>query len=136
MNVNSIGSVGASGVDTSQQANRSMGLGRDAFMKLLLAQLQYQDPLKPMDDTDFIAQLAQLNTVQQLEELNESFESFMGQQNLMRGADLIGRTVSASVAGGDSVQGTVSAAKIKDGEVILVIDGTEVSLQNVSVVEE
>ena len=135
MDVNPVGSVGAGGVAASQQTDR-MGIGRDAFMKLLLAQLQYQDPLKPMDDTDFIAQLAQLNTLEQLERLNQAFESFMGHQDLMRGSELIGRTVSALTEGGDLVRGTVSAAKIRDGEVILVVDETEVSLQSVSVVEE
>ena len=135
MNVNPVGSVGASEVGASQQADR-MGIGRDAFMKLLLAQLQYQDPLKPMDDTDFIAQLAQLNTLEQLERLNQAFESFMGQQNLMRGSELIGRTVSALTEGGDVVEGTVSAAKVRDGEVMLVVDDTEVPLRSVSVIEE
>lgn len=135
MEVNPIGSVGASDVDASRQADR-MGIGRDAFMKLLLAQLRYQDPLKPMDDTDFIAQLAQLNTLEQLERLNESFEGFMEQQNLMRGAELIGRTVSAMMEGGGTVEGIVSAVKVRYGEVILVVDGTEVSLRSVSAVQE
>jgi len=135
MDVNPIGSVGAREVDASQQADR-MGIGRDAFMKLLLAQLRYQDPLKPMDDTDFVAQLAQLNTLEQLERLNESFEGFMEQQNLMRGADLIGRTVSATMGGGGTVEGIVSAVKVRNGEVILVVDGTEVSLRSVSLVQE
>jgi flagellar basal-body rod modification protein FlgD len=135
MDVNPIGSVEARKVDASSQADR-MGLGRDAFMKLLLAQLRYQDPLQPMDDTDFIAQLAQLNTLEQLERLNQSFEGFMEQQNLMRGAELIGRTVSAMMEGEGIVEGIVSAAKFRNGEVILVIDGTEVSLQSVLVVQE
>jgi len=135
MSVNPIGPVGAGGTDASQEASR-MGLGRDAFMKLLLAQFQYQDPLSPMGDQDFIVQLAQLETLQQLDKLNESFVSFMGQQNLMRGAELIGRTVSATTLGGEVVEGTVSAAKVVSGEVILVVDGTEVPMENVSVVQQ
>ncbi len=135
MDVNPIGSVETREADASSQADR-MGIGRDAFMKLLLAQLRYQDPLQPMDDTDFIAQLAQLNTLEQLERLNESFEGFMEQQNLMRGAELIGRTVSAMMEGGGTVEGIVSAVKVRYGEVILVIDGTEVSLRSVLVVQE
>ena len=135
MDVSPVGSYGASEPDASQQADR-MGIGRDAFMKLLLAQLQYQDPLQPMDDTDFIAQLAQLNTLEQFERLNESFESFMAQQNLLRGTDLIGRTVSALTYGGEVVAGTVSAVKVRGGEVMLVVDGSEVSLASVSLIEE
>ena len=135
MDVNPIGSYGASEPTSWQQTDR-LGIGRDAFMKLLLAQLQYQDPLQPMDDTDFIAQLAQLNTLQELEKLNQSFEFFMAEQSLMRGTELIGRTVSASTYGGEVVEGIVSAVKVTGGEVMLVVDGTEVALRSVSVVEE
>ena len=135
MEVNPIQSLGNEGASASPQTDR-LGIGRDAFMKLLLAQLRYQDPLKPMDDMDFIAQLAQLNTLEQLDRLNEAFETFMGQQSLMRGAELIGRTVSASTPGGEVVEGIVSAVRVRGGEVMLVLDDTEVSLETVTVVEE
>jgi len=135
MAVNPTGPYGLGSSGASDEADR-MGIGRDAFMKLLLAQLQYQDPLKPMDDTQFIAQLAQLNTLEQLDKLNESFEYFMAQQNLLRGTELIGKTVSARTYGGEVVEGTVSAVRIVGGNVVLVVDGTEVSLHSVSEIGE
>jgi flagellar basal-body rod modification protein FlgD len=46
-------------------------LGQDAFLQLLLAQLQNQDPLSPMEDKDFIAQLAQFNSLNQLTEMSQ-----------------------------------------------------------------
>lgn len=52
----------------------SQDLGQDAFMTLLMTQLQYQNPLDPMDNTEFIAQMAQFSTVEQLTTLNETTE--------------------------------------------------------------
>ncbi|MBN2419553.1 MAG: hypothetical protein JXL81_09235 [Deltaproteobacteria bacterium] len=56
-------------------------LGRDAFMKLFLAQMNHQDPLNPMDTTQFSSQLAQFSTLEQLYNVNENLESIEGIQN-------------------------------------------------------
>jgi len=56
-------------------------LGRDAFMKLFLAQMNHQDPLNPMDTTEFSAQLAQFSTLEQLYNVNENLESIEGNQS-------------------------------------------------------
>ncbi|MGC4085794.1 MAG: flagellar hook capping FlgD N-terminal domain-containing protein [Vicinamibacterales bacterium] len=47
-------------------------LGKDAFLNLLVTQLQHQDPTKPMDDTAFLAQLAQFSSLEQLQQMNQS----------------------------------------------------------------
>ena len=47
-------------------------LGKDAFLKMLIAQLRHQDPLNPMDGTAFVAQLAQFSSLEQLTNLNET----------------------------------------------------------------
>ena len=49
-------------------------LDRDAFLQLLIVQLQHQDPLNPMDDRDFIAQMAQFSALEQMVQLNQTFE--------------------------------------------------------------
>ncbi len=56
-------------------------LGRDAFMKLFLAQMNHQDPLNPMDTTEFSSQLAEFSTLEQLYNVNENLESIEGIQS-------------------------------------------------------
>jgi flagellar basal-body rod modification protein FlgD len=58
-------------------------LGKDEFLKLLITQLQYQDPLNPMEGTEFATQLAQFNSVEQLINLNDGVNGLANAQNVM-----------------------------------------------------
>ncbi len=71
-------------------------ISRDDFMKLLIAQLQHQDPLSPMDNQEFAVQLATFNSLEQLVGLNEKLESLASQQGIasrFNSASLIGKQV-------------------------------------------
>jgi flagellar basal-body rod modification protein FlgD len=57
------------------EANKQDPLGRDAFMNLLLTQLQHQDPTQPQADGEFIAQLAQFSALEQLQQMNKKLDS-------------------------------------------------------------
>lgn len=127
---------GASSAATSAAGADSLSLGKDSFLQLLLTQLRYQDPLKPMEDQDFIAQLAQLNTLEELQSLNRSFGEFMQQQNVMRGAELLGRSVVGATADGTPVSGLVSSVAVRGGQVLLTVGGREVPLSGVTAIEE
>ncbi len=106
---------------TAAQQATSLGsqLGQDAFLKLLTTQLQNQDPLHPMDDTQSVAQLAQFSSVQATTELKDAFASFQSNFSVMQSAGLLGKTVSAQSAdaGGNvsSVTGTVKTISVING---------------------
>jgi len=73
-------------------------LGRDEFLKLFLVQLNYQDPLNPMDSTQFSAQLAQFSSLEQLFNINENLEAINGLQadsGRYQSLDLIGKEIEA-----------------------------------------
>jgi flagellar basal-body rod modification protein FlgD len=87
----------------SQAAERSTGVSRDAFLQLLITQLRYQDPLSPMENEAFLAQLAQFSSLEQMQQLNENFANSMAlaqSEANSSATGLIGRYVRAS---GDTV---------------------------------
>lgn len=105
------------------------GLGESDFMTLLLAQLKNQDPLKPMEDKDFIAQLAQFNSLSQLTEMNKAIKEMNSSQNLAEGSALIGKTVSGLADDGSMVTGLVSGWHLVSSKVILDVDGKSLPLE-------
>src|SRR5882672_589140 len=89
--VNSNTSTDTSVLNTTNAANAS-----DRFLKLLVAQMQNQDPLNPMDNAQVTSQMAQINTVTGIEKLNtavDGLSSQFAQLQAMQGASLVGRDV-------------------------------------------
>jgi flagellar basal-body rod modification protein FlgD len=85
--------------------------GRDTFLKLLIAQLEHQDPLSPMENMDFTAQLAQFSSLEQMEAINANLTSLVSAQtavNGMQAADLIGKEVAGQGNTTQVRQGTAS----------------------------
>ena len=98
---------------------RSNELDRNAFLNLLMTQLRHQDPLNPMDDRDFIAQLAQFSSLEQMQSLNSTF-------NRTQAFGMIGKHVMAisrnPVTGTPiEIAGRVDSVQIRAGEPWLVI---------------
>jgi flagellar basal-body rod modification protein FlgD len=107
------------------------GLGKDDFLKLLLTQLSNQDPLKPLEDKEFIAQLAQFNSLEQMVKVNESLTQLGLSLGLSQASTMIGKAIVAKTASGQ-IAGMVSAVKLTDGKPLLVLDdGTDVEMANV-----
>jgi flagellar basal-body rod modification protein FlgD len=111
-------------------------LDKSAFMKLLVSQLQHQDPLSPVANEDFVAQLATFSSLEQLEGLNQNVIAMiaLNQSNallsqLTQSSDLIGKDVTwEDFDTGAQQSGTVESVKIVDGQAVLRIDGQDVPL--------
>jgi flagellar basal-body rod modification protein FlgD len=107
-----IGAVSSTpSASTGLQAN---GLGMQDFLKILLTQLTYQDPLKPMDNQQFMAQMAQFTALQQTQELNTKIDQLITNQAALQSVGLIGRTVEVQTEGG-KFTGTVTALSFSSG---------------------
>jgi flagellar basal-body rod modification protein FlgD len=114
-------------------SNSSVGaIGSDQFLQLLVAQLQNQDPLDPISNQDFIAQLTSLNTVQSLSGLNTSFSEMLKLQQLTQGADLIGKTIDYTPPGGGAtVTGKVDSVAAQNGQFVLTVGSDQVTLDQI-----
>lgn len=110
INVNTFGVASAG----AKREAKGDNLGKDDFLKLLVTQLRYQDPLNPMDDTDFIAQTAQFTALEQMQNLNNT--TLLGQAT-----NFIGKDVQAIDENGVVVEGTVTGAKVVDGRTKIVV---------------
>ncbi len=103
---------------------------QDLFLKMLIAQLQNQDPEEPMSNAEMVSQLAQLTNVDALNALNASFKDVLALQRLLNGTGLIGRQVEYEVDG-LSRQGTVESVLNTAGDVKLLVDGLELNLDEI-----
>ena len=91
--------VGKTSTATQTQTTQAKILGKDDFMKLLLAQMKNQDPLNPMDGTDFTAQLAQFSSLEQLSNLNTEIKAQSVNQLTLgyaQSVNMIGKEVVAN----------------------------------------
>jgi flagellar basal-body rod modification protein FlgD len=85
------------------------------FLRILVAQLNNQDPLKPLDNDQFVTQLAQFTSLQQTQNLNDKLESLLSIQGAMQSVGLLGRTVDVNGESG-MVTGKVTALNFVGGE--------------------
>ncbi|MBX9581945.1 MAG: flagellar hook capping protein [Gemmataceae bacterium] len=107
-------------------------IGTDQFLQLLVAQLQNQDPLSPLDNNQLLSQLATLNTVSGIQQLNANFSEMLRLTQLTQGADLIGKTIRYTPAGGgDPVAGTVNSVQVQNGAFVLQVGDASVGLSQV-----
>jgi flagellar basal-body rod modification protein FlgD len=83
-------------------------MGKDDFMKILITQLSHQDPTKPMEDKEFIAQMAQFSTLEQMTNMNKQFSAMSERLNSTQAFNMLGKSVEL-LSGGIPVQGTVDA---------------------------
>lgn len=132
-----IQSIGAAPVVTGTPQNA--GLGQDDFLKILLTQLQFQDPLKPLDNQEFIAQMAQFTSLEMNRQQNDKTDALLTIQAATQALALIGKQVEVSTS--NSVQvGTVTAVRFQNGTPAVTVQTTngsyltDVTLSQISLV--
>jgi flagellar basal-body rod modification protein FlgD len=111
---------------TPTQLSRNTGgtLGKDDFLRLFVAQLQHQDPMNPMQDSDFMGQMASFSSLEQITNLAVANERIASSLSSTNAIGLIGRTVTY-VDENDVVHtGKVEKVSTSDGKPFLTVDGT------------
>jgi len=131
-------SGGASSASTTQSFVPGGSLGKNAFLQLLATQLEYQDPLQPTDNTQFVAQLAQFSSLEQMTNVStqegqvvSSVNQLTATSELTSAFDLLGNTVGLQASDGSTVSGTVTAVQSTANGVTVTVNGTAYPLTDV-----
>ncbi|HEY8065711.1 MAG TPA: flagellar hook assembly protein FlgD [Methylosinus sp.] len=138
MTVNSTTSVTNATATTSTSgtpstSNSTQTLGYDQFLTLLVTEMKYQDPTKPMDPTQTVSQLASFSSVEQAVKTNTTLTSILNSNLLTQASSFIGKTVSSSDGSTSGVVASVSTsssgvtATLTDGSTISIGSGVKVS---------
>ena len=106
-------------------------LGQDEFLQLLVTQMRNQDPLKPVSDTEFIAQMAQFSNLEQTKAMSGDIAQLRQSGSFTQAAALMGKQVSLLSGENTFTKGIVTDLAVKDGEVRLIINGKSYELGQV-----
>ena len=117
-------------------SNPSAALGQDAFLKLLVAQMKYQDPMSPSDNQQFIQEQATFSTVEALNDLKSTMTAMQASDQFAQGVALIGKNVTYVDAKGNIGSGAVSAVSNVSGSLALNVGGLAVDASSVVQVDE
>jgi len=117
----------------TQLPNKSLGLKTEDFIKMMVTQLQNQDPLQPTKNEELLAQMSQIGQLEASTDLQTSLKTITLQNNLSSAGNLIGKMITGQDERGVPVQGMVNSVKVVDGAVSLELDnGKALSLSNVT----
>jgi len=134
--ISSVSSAASTATTTVDDGDAEL-LSKEAFLKLLIAEMQNQDPLEPMSNSETIAQMAQLATMESINNLNDQFTVNAGLQSMTAALDMVGKQVTYTASDGTtSVTGVVDKVYMESGVFYLDVDGSKVSLGDVTAISE
>ena len=110
------------------QIDRGDQMGKDVFLKLLVAQMKYQDPNSPTSTTEFMSQTATFTQVEKLEEIASQNAELLALQRSLSAGALVGHAVSWTAEDGTTKSGTVSSVRFGFDGANAVVGGTEVPI--------
>lgn len=131
--IDTVTSVQSNPLAQSSSNAKASQVDYETFLKLLVAEMQNQDPTKPMDSTEYISQLASFSNVEQTIQTNEKLDLLLNQSQLSGASSLIGKTVTSSdgTVTGEVAKvkftGLSSYATLVDGQQIPIVDGITIS---------
>lgn len=141
---NKSSSTKSSSGSSSTVTNPGGVLGKDAFLKLMLAQLQNQDPLEPTDDKEFIAQMASFSSLEQMNNMADGFtelvslvkSGIMSQVSMQQATGYLGAEIEYTKTNEDktttTLNGIVSSVRLESGTPVLMVNGNKVQLSDVT----
>jgi len=122
-------------VSATGSASSAFGLDFQSLLQIILTQLTYQDPLKPVDNATFVSQLAEFSQLQQSQTLNDQVTSLLAAQSATQATGMLGRTVDAN-SGQSPVSGVVQSVSFSNGQPQLTLKAADGSiLTNIAIAD-
>jgi flagellar basal-body rod modification protein FlgD len=109
--------------DVANATNVINEMNMDEFLKLMITELQNQDPLDPMENSEMLAQISQIREVGATDRLSDSLETMMTRQNVASATSLIGQEIEGQANDGQLARGRVERVSIVDGSPRLHVEG-------------
>jgi flagellar basal-body rod modification protein FlgD len=106
-------------------------MGKDTFLKLMVAQLRNQDPMNPTDSAEFLAQTAQFTSLEKLDAVAQQTAQAVSAQMAFGASGLVGKPVSYLAEDGTETQGSVSSVRFTSTGPVLEIGDAEVPLSSI-----
>jgi len=117
---------------TNQVASSKFKLKAEDFIKMMVTQLQHQDPMEPAKNEELLAQMSQIGQLQSSTQLQESLKTLVLQNNIGSAGNLIGKKVNGLDSNGEPINGVVTAVRVESDQVSLDLDsGKSLSLSNI-----
>jgi flagellar basal-body rod modification protein FlgD len=118
---------------TTTTKSKNFELKTEDFIKMMITQLQNQDPMEPAKNQELLAQMSQIGQLQSATSLQESLKGIVTQNQIGAAAGMLGKTVQGLDDNDDPVTGTVSSVKVAKDQVNLELDnGTTLPLTRVT----
>ncbi len=130
--------VGPAYTPATSTVDRPDQLGKDTVLKLLVAQMRYQDPSKPVDSSQMMAQTATFTQVEKLEQIAAQNASMLVLQEASTAGSMVGRTVTYTDTTGAAVTGKVSAVRLAqaDQEAVAIVGGKEIAVGRITEIKQ
>lgn len=126
----------SSGGASSTSQNAMQQITPDDFMKMLITQLQNQDPMNPTSSDQILQQISEIDNIQTTMTLSKSLNAVAADQGFQTASAMIGKTVQGIDASGNPVSGTVDSASFSDGAASLNVGNQTMSLSGISSVSK
>jgi flagellar basal-body rod modification protein FlgD len=108
-------------------------LKTEDFIKMMITQLQNQDPLEPAKNEQLLAQMSQIGQLEASQSLQDSLKTLVLQNNLGSAGNLIGKMVEGQTSGGEPIDGLVTSVRVEGDDVVLELDsGQKLELTRVT----
>ena len=134
--IDSLLSSASTNTTVSAASDRMNELTMSDFIKMMVAELENQDPMNPMSNTEMLQQISQIRSITSNDQLTSSIESLSLGQALSTASGLIGKTVTGVNSLGEEVEGKVDKVTIENGEAVIYVGNSNIKVGSITSIKE